>query len=173
VTSNFSANWSDDMGWYIDLVPPSGILEGEKQITNSVLRNHRIIFTTLIPSGDPCTAGGTSWLMELDARDGSQLDFSPFDLNNDGEFTSDEYVTVTVDNDGDGDQEEVTIPVSGKKTSVGNASTVAISIGGEQGDREVKYASGTQAGGNGPGIDVTTENPGRSGFGRQSWRQIK
>jgi len=52
------------LGWYVDA---SRQME-KKQVTESVLRSGRIIFTTLIPSTDPCSPGGTGWLMELNTR---------------------------------------------------------------------------------------------------------
>ena len=51
----------------MDLVSPSGF-QGERVIANPLLRNGRVIFTTLIPDQDPCGFGGDSWLMELDAN---------------------------------------------------------------------------------------------------------
>jgi type IV pilus assembly protein PilY1 len=61
-------------GWYIDLVSPTQGYQAEKQVARSLLRNGRVIFTTLIPDSDPCKFGGTSWLMELDALTGSRLE---------------------------------------------------------------------------------------------------
>src|SRR5262249_55518784 len=74
-------------GWYLDLlsgtpgVPPPSGFKGEMQVTDSVLRNGRVVFTTLIPDPDPCNAGGTSWLMEMDALSGARLTQTPFDNN--------------------------------------------------------------------------------------------
>lgn len=70
------------LGWFVDL--PTN---GEKQVTDPLLREGRIIFTTLIPSVDPCDVGGSGWLMELNANNGGRLN-DTFDLNNDGIFTS-------------------------------------------------------------------------------------
>ena len=52
------------------------------------------IFTTLIPSTDPCDFGGDSWLMELDAISGGRLSYSVFDLDENKLFDEGDYVNV-------------------------------------------------------------------------------
>lgn len=96
ITSDYPINWrttvsptsGDHIGWYIDL-PETG----EKVITNPVLRAGRIIFTTLIPSDDPCYPGGTGWLMELNATNGGRLSRSPFDVTGDGNIDDTDFLT--------------------------------------------------------------------------------
>jgi len=66
------------LGWYVNL-PASR----ERQVTDALLREGRIIFTTLIPSSDPCAPGGTGWLMELNTTNGGQLK-DTFDVTGDG-----------------------------------------------------------------------------------------
>ncbi|MGE0809333.1 MAG: pilus assembly protein [Immundisolibacter sp.] len=148
-----------DHGWFIDL--PAA---GERQVSRPVLRGGRIIFTTLIPSGETCSYGGTSWLMEMDAITGGRLKETPFDLNGDGLFNSDDWATATGDFDGDGTPETVRVPASGKKSKEGIIKTPAI-IGA--GEKEYKYASGTTG-----NVEITVE-PGGGGTGRQSWRQLQ
>jgi type IV pilus assembly protein PilY1 len=76
------ASTTTHLGWYVDL-PESG----EKQVTDSLLREGRIIFTTLSPGTDACEPGGTGWLMELNSKNGGRLD-ETLDLNGDGVFDS-------------------------------------------------------------------------------------
>ena len=65
-----SDNAPGTRGWYMDFISPvRPTFRGERVVSNPLLRNGRIIFTTLIPDPDPCGFGGTSWLMELDALD--------------------------------------------------------------------------------------------------------
>ena len=144
---------STQKGWYLDLPDP-----GERQVSRPILRNGRIIFTTVIPNSDKCNAGGESWLMELDALSGSRLAFTPFDLNDDQLFDQTDYVTVIIDG------QPVDVPVSGKKSKEGVIKTPGIV---QAGDLEYKYASGSTG-----GIEVTLE-PGDIGAGRQSWRQLQ
>ncbi len=160
VTTNNAVN---NRGWYLDLLSPPnppGLFLGEMQVSDSILRSGRIIFTTVIPNPDPCVFGGTSWLMELDSVTGARLEATPFDLNRDGQFDSEDFVTVTLD---DGTQIEV--PVSGLQSEVGITPKPGI-LAGET--AEYKYTPGTTG-----NIQVTVENPGANVTGRQSWRQIR
>ena len=141
-------------GWYFDL-PTTG----ERQVSRPIVRDRRVIYTTVIPNDSACFAGGTSWLMEMDSVTGSRLPFSPFDLNNDQQIDGDDYVEITT-----GDGQLVRVPVSGKKSDEGVIKTPGI-VGA--GDLEYKYTSGTTG-----GIEVTLE-PGNTGSGRQSWRQLQ
>jgi type IV pilus assembly protein PilY1 len=87
---------SSKRGWYMDLLPVGSATSiGEMQVTNSVLRNRRIIFTTQIPNEDPCGFGGTSWIMELDYLSGGRLNESPFDINGDGKFDANDLISYT------------------------------------------------------------------------------
>jgi len=166
VTTQNTIDWNSQKGWYIDLINTGGgntANYGERQVSNAIVRNGRIIFTTLLPSVDPCDFGGSGWLMELDVPSGARLAFSPFDLDGNGLFSSTDYVNAG-DLDGDGNDDYV--PVSGKKSKVGIISSPSISnaAGGEQ---EFKYTSGSTG-----TIEMTVENPGPSFHGRQSWRQL-
>lgn len=154
VTSNNTVAWGAKKGWFLDLVPPGGTIQGERQVTNSVLRGGRIIFTTLIPiDTDPCNPGGESWLMELDAQTGSRLNFSPFDLNKDKQFTTGDYVTLI----------SLQAPVSGQKLQ-GGAATTSNPMAADA--IEVKYISTAD------GLETVVENPGPNDTGRQTWQQI-
>lgn len=161
VTSNYEVDWESKKGWYIDLASPDADSdgEGERQVTNSLVRNGRLIFTTMIPSvsSDPCVPDGESWIMEMDAVTGSRLSYSPFDLNRDYSFTGMDYVTIVIDG------EEVKVPSTGRKTEGGNAQTPSVVSG--QG-AEFKYISTSE------GLETIVENPGTGVLGRQSWREL-
>ena len=168
-TTANTIDWTSHLGWYIDLINIEGSNTdnyGERQVSNSVVRNGRIIFTTLLPSDDPCEFGGSGWLMELDLYSGARLSFSPFDLNNDGLFNTDDYIHIDTNNNGIVDPGETFIPASGKKSKVGIISTPSI-IDSADGQTEYKYTSGSSG-----AIEVTVENPGPDFSGRQSWRQL-
>ncbi|WP_261843463.1 pilus assembly protein [Aliamphritea ceti] len=157
VTSDNSVDYSVKSGWYMDLIYNSQQL-GERVVANSLVRNGRVIFPTLIPETDACSFGGNSWLMEVDAQTGSRLSVSPFDLNDDGEIDVGDFV------DHDNDPSTPKVPVSGKKSKVGIIKTPGVISTGAD---EKKYASGTTG-----NIEVTTESGGDT-LGRQSWQQIK
>ena len=141
-------------GWFIDLVSPEAGPEGERSVAEPVVRGGRLVFTTLIPSEEPCDAGGESWLMEVDALEGARLARSPFDLTGDGEFTEDDMVEI------DGEL----VAVSGKQSEVGIIRTPGIV---QAGSREYKYIAGST------GEVAEVRERGRDEDGRQSWQQVR
>lgn len=88
--SKNSVDWTTQRGWYLELTPPSGGPAGERVVSSALLRANlnppRVIFVTMIPSIDPCTPGGDSWLMELDTQEGGAPGGPVFDFNGDGKF---------------------------------------------------------------------------------------
>lgn len=168
LTSDTQVDWTSNKGWFIDLISPGATNNlGERQVSNAVIRNGKVIFTTLLPSDDPCQDGGTSWLMELDLVSGARLDYSPFDINEDGDFDSVDYICIAnCENPEDSENPPVLIPASGKKSNVGIISSPSIA-NESNGQREFKYTSGSSG-----NIEVIVENPGPGFVGRQSWRQL-
>lgn len=132
-------------GWYVNLPE-----NGERSVSNPVLRSGRIIFTTLTPSADPCAYGGTSWLMEIDATTGARLSYPVFDLNDDRNVNDQDRLT-------DG-----TSP-SGQKFD-GLIPTPEIVGAGEIEYKYMSSSSGT--------VETVTEL-GDNQSARQSWRQIR
>ena len=153
---------SDQRGWYMNLVSPAQGYQAEKQVSRPLLRNGRIIFTTLIPDSDPCSFGGNSWLMELDALTGKRLQESPFDLKRDNQFTTEDMVEVTLPN---GTKE--LRPVSGLQSTVGIIPKPGILVD-PMNPVEYLYPPGTNG-----DISVTVGNPGADTHGRQAWRQLQ
>ncbi|HEX2667590.1 MAG TPA: PilC/PilY family type IV pilus protein [Gammaproteobacteria bacterium] len=153
---------SDNQGWYINLDYPKA--QGERVVSDAVLDNGRVIFTTVIPQGTACQYGGISWLMELDIDNGGRLDVSPFDTNGDGKVDGNDFVTVTYTDPNTGQSVTTTIPASGKQSNVGIIKTPGIISAGTL---EYKYYSGSTG-----AIGMTVESASSSG-GRQSWQQLQ
>jgi type IV pilus assembly protein PilY1 len=150
-------------GWYLDLIAPSGF-QGEMSISDSIIRNGRVIFTTLIPDTDLCGYGGRSWLMEMDATTGARLDFSPLDLNNDNKFTDADYVTVNVNG------ADITVPISGVQSADGITPKPAVLTSSSDTDGTSEYLVLPNTNGD---TDVKRSNPGPGFYDRQSWRQLR
>lgn len=151
-------NWASKRGWYLDLGSPSGtgnVAAGERAVSLPLLRAGRIIFTTVIPSADPCLAGGTSWLMELDAFTGGNLAYAVLDVNGDGEFNSADLIAC-----GTG----VSCDPAGMRSREGIVNTPAVLSGGPSETKEMGGTSGN--------IWTVTEK-GSSKEGRMSWRQLR
>lgn len=144
-------------GWYIDLLPPSSVPQGERVVSNPILRHGAVIFPTLIPTPEICTPGGTSWLMEINQFSGARLAPSPFDVNGDGLIDANDLVTIIVNG------AEITTSVSGLKSNVGIISTPAVISCGPGID--CKFAAGSS----GNIIRVIERAPVGA---RRSWRQI-
>ncbi|MEY3123418.1 MAG: hypothetical protein RI993_2243, partial [Pseudomonadota bacterium] len=100
--STNSINWASKRGWYIDLLQPPtpGVAQGERSVVTPMLSFGRIIFTTLIPSNDPCEAGGRNWLMLLDAQTGGMMTGAEFDTNGDGKINSQDRIIAGINSDG-------------------------------------------------------------------------
>jgi type IV pilus assembly protein PilY1 len=158
VVSTNPVTWASKQGWYLDLLPPSGTAQGERVLSIPLLRYGRVIFNTSIPSSDPCTLGGTGWLMELDAATGGNLSYSALDMNSDGLFNSGDYVTYTDKG------KSVTSAVAGKKSGSMSLNQPTVITGGA---KEYKFNSDIKK-----GISVTTEKSGSSNP-RSSWRQLQ
>ncbi|WP_226704090.1 pilus assembly protein [Microbulbifer elongatus] len=56
--------WANKKGWYLDL-SFGGSVTGERITSKPLLVYDRLLFPTLITSSDPCSFGGSGWLMEL------------------------------------------------------------------------------------------------------------
>lgn len=72
-----------DKGWYMNF--PTN---GERSITNPVIRGDLVFFNTTIPDRDPCNFGGGGWLMVAKWINGGQPDDVAFDLNGDGTLSN-------------------------------------------------------------------------------------
>jgi type IV pilus assembly protein PilY1 len=147
-------------GWYMDLISPISGADGERVVDSPLLIGDHLIFTSIVPSGNPCDFGGTGWLYEMDPLTGGRVTYSVFDLDGDGLFDESDYVTVEIDG------KEVKVPVSGKQSSSGIITTPGVISAGT---KEYKLSS-TSSG----DVETTTEKPGEGNrLGRSSWRQIR
>jgi len=164
VTDDKTIIWHDDLatnptgtpptthlGFYMDLTF-GGNNQGEKQVTNGLLLENKIIFNTIIPSSGLCDAGGTSNTVILDAISGSRLKTSPFNG------------LPLVDHDNDPTTPDV--PVSSKPSIVGilSSPTPIFSDDGRIGPPSLG-SSGQP--------DSFEFDPLQQTFGRQFWRQLQ
>jgi type IV pilus assembly protein PilY1 len=68
VQSGTAPTWSTDAGWLIDLPD-----DGERVNVDPQLQLGTLVVASNVPSGDTCTAGGSSWLNFLDYGTGSYV----------------------------------------------------------------------------------------------------
>jgi type IV pilus assembly protein PilY1 len=69
---------SSKRGWYMDFP-----IMGERSVFRPLLMRGRLIFTTLVPSVNPCDFGGTSFLMIVNPTTGGRIDAPVLDTNAD------------------------------------------------------------------------------------------
>jgi type IV pilus assembly protein PilY1 len=145
-------------GWYMNLQVSGAGLTGERVVTTPILRNKRVIFTTLIPSTSPCEFGGASWIMEFDPMTGNRPSEAIFDLNGTDGYTSADFVTVSIGG------VNVNVPASGVQSTEGIIKAPAIiSAGG----KDYKIGSGTT------GNIAIIDEKGATNRPRASWRQVQ
>jgi type IV pilus assembly protein PilY1 len=169
VTNNAIPAWGDSgssnactnnircMGWYVNLLTKTTGSLGEMQVSNPVLLGGsvpRIIFTTLIPSDITCSAGGTSWLMELNPTNGGQLSEAVFDIDGDGVIDSNDKVGGTT-------------MVSGIKSTIGILPEPVI-VRDPANKRDLKIESGSTS-----TVTAIKNYVSKPSGGRQSWRQLR
>lgn len=170
VPDNSDGKTSNDgyLGWYLDLKVKGKPAAGEMQVTNTLIRSGRLIFTTLIPNDNPCGMGGTNWLMVLDYKDGSRFqDMAVFDVNNDGVFSLKDYY--------DSARRDPKVSLSGTNRGTGILQEPILASG--EGMDIAYLGSGTDGGVNGgtdcQGKDCVAINRKPGLWNRQSWRQLR
>lgn len=143
-------------GWYLDLAWTSGQSAtgalGERVVAKATLRSDRAIFTSMIPSSDPCASGGTSWVMALNLFTGGRLNYAYFDTNKDGTVSEADKITI-------GDDQ---FPASGISDP-----TDGVIKGAAPLYRWLCYAG--SAGGTPKCVKVAASQR----YGRQSWQEIR
>lgn len=145
---------SDDSGWVLELVYDNN-LEGERSVVRPVIHEAAVLFTTIIPSGDACSGGGSSWVMALDKATGGRIGGGVFDLNDDGVIDEKDFAKTN----------QGTLPPSGFGS---DKLLTRPNILGGPGGVDVVHSSDSSG-------DVTRFNIKGSGelVGRHSWRQLR
>lgn len=147
----FSTATEGDMtgkkGWYVDLSYP--MAQGERIVTRSALYQFLepvLLASSIVPDPDPCRAGGGGFVNAIDPFTGGRLNYSPFDLNDDGKFDGSDKLDNAVVGSFD-----PSIGMPGEPTLVGDR----LVVGGSSGD-----------------IADIRINTGNKRLGRLSWREI-
>lgn len=161
ITSSNSVDYSSKKGWYMKLHQVDNATLtytpiGERVINSPVVRGDRVVFATLIPSIDPCSYGGSSWLMELDKTTGARLSKSPLDVNNDGLINTADLQSLN-------GTDTVVSGVGGN--TIWNGPTT---ISSTTGALDYNYLSGSDG-----STDMLVSDGAQTLYERQSWRQLK
>lgn len=150
-TVNYSGSGaSKKYGWYIDL-PASG----ERVVSDAFVRGDKVFFNTMTPSADPCSYGGSSWMMSVKSVNGGRPTSSVFDYNGDGNVNASDKVS-------DGSVSQVAV---GKKIDTGLAAGSSF-----LGNNRYTPTTNTE-----DGDDIqrdVIEGLGNSETGRLSWQEL-
>ena len=156
VTSNNTVNYASKKGWLLKLLKADGTREGERIISQALLRGGKLILTTLTPP-ENCGWNGSSWLMEINAINGKRLPMPALDVNNDRQFNNNDKVVY---------DEKSEVPSGLKKDSLGLILHSPVVIN-HTSSSEGKYVSGSTG-----TVGMFRESSSRAS-GRQSWKQIR
>ena len=157
-------------GWFMDLLWKTALggpgPKGERVISQAQLGGNRVTFSTLIPSADPCDAGGTSWIMSLDLATGSRLAYSYFDYNGDGKIDENDYIQL---------EDGTKVPVSGVADPDEGAVKGTIGLNDQStGRRYLCYASSASSIGSDGVTPVCIEVMGdNNDSNRLSWHEVR
>ncbi len=175
-TSNETVDWESKRGWYLDLpASPLGV-PSERIVSPALIMQfttapNRVLFVTTKPSSDPCSRGGTTWLMELDLITGGRTTDTVFDLNRDGAFTVEDKLTDASGNP---------VPASGVALPPEYGVTgEPLLLNTEEGDIVKEFSGSTGASGTASGPLQQGEPPGGGGGTgiptpeRVYWQQIR
>lgn len=84
---NYSETGAQGLGWRVNLP-----VVGERSVTDAIVRDGIVFFTTIVPSSSPCDAGGTGYIMFLAVENGGVPANIVFDLNNDGVYNQQDLI---------------------------------------------------------------------------------
>ena len=161
ITSNNNVPYSDAdntqrFGWYIDL-DTADAETGERVVSNAIVINDVVFFTTYIPNNAACGTGGSSWFMFLNAVNGSYPDKPVVSINNDRFVNEDDMVSL---NDAD-----ETAP---------SGLLIEGTLGSPSMDMGTLTGNGTTLINTSEGIDNIATNGNVSGDDpRMSWRELR
>jgi Tfp pilus tip-associated adhesin PilY1 len=91
---NPSAASANHAGYYLDLNP------GERVISGVMIRNGNLLAIGFTPTTDPCSAGGSSMFMELNAFTGGSVGGNLFDLTGDRKIDARDVIRLDFDGNG-------------------------------------------------------------------------
>ena len=149
------ATYATKGGWYMDL-PDSG----ERAVSEPNIRSGRVVFNSIIPSTDPCSYGGSGWVMEVDVMTGNRYDTPTFDTNGDLVISATDLLNVGGSLQNASGRKIDSIPAA--------AGYLRVPQPAGQPGYENKYIN-TSSG----AVKIVGETSGTGGQGRVSWRQLQ
>ena len=118
-----------NVGWYFDLP-----ISGERVVSDVMIRENKVIVLSYMPEGDPCGAGGTTIIHEIDACTGGRLVDPQFDIDSSGTIGTGDLINIGTAED------PIWVAPSGFLKDGRLQPPAILSLGNEAGD-EMKYYS--------------------------------
>ena len=151
-----SGTTANHAGWYFDLP-----ISKERVVRDLMIRDGKAVVISSIPqTTSPCTAGGESILMEMDACTGGRLDEPQFDINDDATIDENDLIQIP---DPNKPGETITVAPTGIHYTTMMYPPMIMTIPGT--DAEIKYFS-TAAG------NIVMVREAAEAAGMRYWRQI-
>jgi type IV pilus assembly protein PilY1 len=88
LTRNLVDYLGGDDGWFFELPD-----DGERSVTNPVVRGELVFFNSFVPVSDPCSVGGFGFRFAVNIIDGGSPDEVAIDTNDDGYIDDNDKVT--------------------------------------------------------------------------------
>ncbi len=142
-------------GWYYDLP-----LSGEKLVSDPMIRLGNAVLVPFVPSDSPCTVGGDTIVMEMDACSGARLCRPQFDINGDGVIDDNDLISIP---DPDNPGQTIMVAPTGKRYEGRLQPPVILRL--HRADKEIKYFSSS-----GGKIETMTEKA--APLGLIYWREF-
>lgn len=164
-------DWSEHRGWYFDLRVNDEDSAGERVISDTIIRNNRLLFTSIIPDDEVCENESTAdvyWSYTLRARDGHPPVFTPFDVNGDGLLNATDLAEF-VEPVGEDGADLTLMPSSRRALQADGGSTAAPLVVITADNREIHIS----AAGGADNVDSIVSNP--AGYERQrsTWVELR
>jgi Tfp pilus tip-associated adhesin PilY1 len=144
----------NDVGWYFDFP-----ITGERVVSDLLIRLGNVVLISYTPADSPCSAGGDSMVMEMDACTGGRLPYAQFDINDDGVIDENDYIRIP---DPDNPGQYILVPPTGRRYEGRLQPPVILRL--PRTDSEKKYFSSS-----GGVIEELTEKAAR--IGMIYWRE--
>jgi len=152
------ADNSQRFGWHFDF--PTNNTASERVVSNAVVINNIVFFTTYTPNPDTCGTGGSSWFMFVDAATGAVPDAPVVDISGDQQVDDTNDLAELTDG--------TESAASGLRIEAGTLGSPALDLGGlEDGD------TGTALINTANGVENLATDVGSLRGKRISWRELR
>jgi type IV pilus assembly protein PilY1 len=144
-------DWDTANGFFLDLVNTEHDdlnNYGEKQVEDSIVFDNKVFFTTVLPNGNDCEPGGSSWYMVLDLLTGTSWEKGTIEDDPETSVDESQQISETTSN--------------GKINEIITNSTIIKTLNGD-----TKVILTTEN-----GNVIEKDFTGSSILGRVSWRQL-